>query len=105
MFLYGCILSEEEIMNVIPDDKKAKYVLEHDHPMGVWEAIRELKKDKFHVDTFPTAGKNAVIFGRPYSSFDENETRKNYEDSVKNKVKELFNLDIECFMMENKDED
>ena len=104
MILYGCILSEEEAMSLISDDKKAKFALENDYPMNLWEITKEFKFDNFYIDILPTAGKNVIVFGRTYESFDENETKKEYENSIKIKVKELFNIDINCFIMDLKDE-
>ena len=103
MILYGCILSEEEAMNLVSDDKKAKFALEHDYPMGLWEVTEEFKMDKFYINIFNTAGKKAMIFGRTYDSFDEDETKREFENSVKNKIKELFKFDIDCFITDVKE--
>jgi len=104
MILYGCILSEKEVINLVSDDKKAKFVLEHDYPMSLSCIMESLEISNFIFDIFPTAGKNAVVFGRTYESFNDNETKKEYEDSVKIKIRELFGFDINCFIMDFKDE-
>jgi len=104
MILYGCILSKEEVINLVSDDKKAKFALENDYHMDLYDIIENLRIDNFVFNILSTAGKNIVIFGRTYESFNENETKKEYENSVKIKIKELFGFDINCFIMDFNDE-
>ncbi len=96
MIIFGCILSEEEILNLVDDVERAKFLLEKDYDIRAWDVIDELKKKHttFSFINYFGAGKTAYIFGKQYFNMGGGETKQDYEQSVVDKSKEIFNLDL-----------
>lgn len=96
MFVYGCALSEEEIIDTVSEDVKAKFALEHGFPMGSWAAVENIKErnKEFVLVSYDTAGKRAFIFGRAYESMKQDETKKEFETSVIQQIRKIFDKDL-----------
>ena len=101
MILYGAIFSEEELIKAIGHDCIAKYCLENDCEINMWDAVVIYRKNNegFFATDIATAGKPACVIGRPYHLMGMDETRAQFEKTVKDKVGSIVE-GVECFMME-----
>jgi len=102
MFVFGCFFSEDEILSKYGPDDRAKHLLDKGYDISLWGVIDEFKVryPEFCIDTISTAGKQIVAFGREYHTMGQDETRSQFEGSVVSTLKELFDFDFRCFMME-----
>lgn len=101
MIVFGCVVSEDELMGLVGDDTRAKFLLERGSPMNVWSVVSIYEKQHPNLiwKNHSSAGKRAYVIGREYESMGMDETRGEFESSVIDEVREIFGKEISCFLI------
>jgi hypothetical protein len=101
IILFGTVLSEDEVMKALTEIAKVKHLLLEFEELHFFQLRKIIENDikGFILGSYSSAGAASYLFGREYKSMDPNETKQDFEKSVYDKMKQLFNIDnIKCFM-------
>jgi hypothetical protein len=96
--MYGISVTDPEVQTLLKDVDIAKYMLQNDFKEpGFWNIAEAVKKEypDFSFEWYNSAGAQTYIFGRKYQGQGMDETRKQFEDSVKQTIPKIFHFEAE----------